>query len=367
MALLYLDGFEHYGTTNVDDTWTILEENKTPYTKIVAEGRTTTHALCFDQSRETGDNGYWQIALSKGQVGQTSGVLGFALRIENLGDRNPGQWNKLIEITDGNWQCIYVTIHVDGTMTMHAKGTVDVFDLLLAGPSTFSVEDDVWHYVELKWTIHPTAGAMHLKVDGMTIFDLTNVSTDGLSPNGDQWTTIRLGGNSAFGHKQFIDDLYLLDTTGAVNNDFLGDITVKTVFVEDDGAYSQWTPSTPGDHYVLVDEADPDDDATYVETETLNDVDTYVFADVATTDTIVGVQLSVNVRKSDQGDAAISSRVRYSSVDYDEYSNAFQEPFGLGGITEYYYVDFPWDTHPNGSSWTPTLVNDSEFGFIKTR
>lgn len=376
MACLYLDGFEHYGTDNIQDTWQLDPVNLSPYLSVSANGRTTTSSMRWDHSKATGTNGAGPaIMLSKGDYGQSEGVVGFAIRFSDLGNLGGVYYaSTILRIANGGWSCFYLGVFPDGTLFVYttAPAASPTLDVLVAGPSTFSVENDTWHYVECKWKIHATTGYITVHVDNMEIFSVTGIDTCGESPT-NAWTTLHLSAPSCDhvltdGFVQDIDDLYLLDTTGGVNDDFLGDITVKTVFVDGDGNYGDWTPSTPGDHYVLVDEADPDDETTYVETDTVNNSDTYTFADIPVTDTVLAVMLAVNARKTDEGTAGLTSRIRYSSTDYDAASNAFQEPFGLGGVSEYYYIHFPWDEHPlaGGTTWSPTLVNDSEFGFFKS-
>jgi len=121
-----------------------------------------------------------------------------------------------------------------------------------------------------------------------------------------------------------------------------------------------------GDHYVLVDEADPDDDATYVETET-STTSTLRLCGCGDHDTIVGVQLSVNVKKTIKATPPSPPRIRYRHHRLRRAVERLPGALRAGGLTEYYYVDFPWDTHPTGAAWTPHPRQRLGFGFIKTR
>jgi len=130
MALLYLDGSSTTAPRTSKTPGRFLEEAKVPFTKIVPEGRTTANALC---STSRGPGG--RLLADRALQGPGRPDLrrpGLCRPHRESWESQPGQWNKLIEIADGEWRCIYVTVHPDGTITMWEKGVVDVFDGLLA-------------------------------------------------------------------------------------------------------------------------------------------------------------------------------------------------------------------------------------------
>jgi hypothetical protein len=55
------------------------------------------------------------------------------------------------------------------------------------------------------------------------------------------------------------DDIYVYDTSGSYNNDWMGDRRVRQLLPSADTAQADWTGS-----YTDVDDSDPDDDTTYI-------------------------------------------------------------------------------------------------------
>ena len=93
----------------------------------------------------------------------------------------------------------------------------------------------------MKATINSTTGAVaiHISPGAGAILSLTNVntqSTANATTNG-----IRLAvGNGGVGY----DDLYVLNTSGSVNNSFLGESRILTSLPNADGANSGLTPNS---------------------------------------------------------------------------------------------------------------------------
>ena len=92
-----------------------------------------------------------------------------------------------------------------------------------------------WHYFEVKVVCHDTAGYYQVRIDGVTVLSGTNVDT-------------RAGADTRFvrfrmdEYYQYMDDIYICDTDGTANNDFLGQILVEAIFPNADGDNSDWTP-----------------------------------------------------------------------------------------------------------------------------
>jgi hypothetical protein len=103
-------------------------------------------------------------------------------------------------------------------------------------------------------------------------------------------------------HDLYVDDVYVCDTSGAQNNDFLGDVRVETLRPDADTAQADWTPSTGTDHYAVVDDAPGYDGADYVESDTAGHVDLWEYGDLGSTpQSIHAVQLVTAMQKTDAG------------------------------------------------------------------
>ena len=108
-------------------------------------------------------------------------------------------------------------------------------------------------------------------------------------------------------HTLRLDDVYVCDTSGSRNNDFLGDVKVVTLRPNADTAQADFTPSAGSVHYSLVAEAPDDDgDATYVESGTVGHKDLYGYQDLTGTPAaIMAVQLATVARKDDAGSRSL--------------------------------------------------------------
>jgi hypothetical protein len=150
-----------------------------------------------------------------------------------------------------------------------------------------------------------------------------------------------------------------MNTTGAVNNDFLGDVTVTALYPSGAGTTSGWTPSA-GSNYQNVDETPANDDTDYNSTATLNAKDTYAMQDCAAGADIRAVQILAAVRKGAEGPGQVKLVTRSSSTDYD---GAAQ---GIGG-TSYSYVREIRETDPaTAAAWSESGWNAVEIGLKKT-
>lgn len=102
----------------------------------------------------------------------------------------------------------------------------------------------------------------------------------------------------------YLDDVYICDKSGGVNDTFLGDIKIGCIFPRQD-VTTGWTPSTGTTHFSLVNEHVPDDDSTYVFTNSASAIDSYYFDNVSSfSGQIQGAQISFFARKNDEGSRA---------------------------------------------------------------
>lgn len=208
--------------------------------------------------------------------------------------------------------------------------------------------DGIWRHVECKY--NPATGVTTVRIDGAVV--LTGTVLAGVTI-----TNLLLGATGSVEHS--FDDLYILDTTGAVNNDFLGDVRVQTYLPSADGANTGMTPSTGTTHYTLVDEATPNT-TDYVSTATAGVRDTYQFPDLsANTGNVFGVMATSYAHKDATGLAGIANVVRTGGTNYTGTSSSLSTGWMAASQT--------WETNPaTGLPWTPAEVNSAEFGVEST-
>jgi hypothetical protein len=196
-----------------------------------------------------------------------------------------------------------------------------------------------------------------VRINGVEVLNATGLDTQYSSASLTR-ACLSLGTAGPFN----IDDLAVLDNTGSLNNDFMGDVTISAVFPNGAGNSSQWTPSA-GSNYDCANETSPNDDTDYNATSTVGNKDLYAFASAPAGADIRAVQVLAAVRKSAEGPGQVVLVTRSGGTDYD---GATQ---GIGG-TAYSYVREVLETDPGSGSplaaWTESGFNAAEFGIKKT-
>jgi hypothetical protein len=207
-----------------------------------------------------------------------------------------------------------------------------------------------WHYIEMKIRISSSVGVFQAWLDGVQVFaaDLTGLNTlDGAGAI----TSIVLGGGGALLE---VDDLYVCDTSGAANNNRLGNLTVNAIRPTSDGFHTAFTPSTGGTGFALVDET-PFANTDY-NTGVTGSKETYGFGDVNATRVVRGLQVSTQVSTETGGGSQGRPIIRIGSTDYP----LATEAVGSGSSRKHIPVDVSPAT---AAAWTGAEVKAAEFGY----
>jgi hypothetical protein len=358
MALLFMDSFDHYATADIAEKWTSITQNAS-YLTIGAYGRNGTNGLWNPNTGQT--NGITATVLG----GITEVIVGVALQIKTA---SLTLASGVIGFGTGtNWQC---GIHILPDLTIQPfcvdsagwqPGAGVQYAPAIGTPSTYALQVGVWAYLEVKMKCNATTGYCIVRVNGTEILNQTGLDT---SWDGTGLTRVGIGGNGSSHFTYYFDDLVVMDTTGSLNNAFLGDVTVSALYPNGDGASHDWllstgTPDTGVDHD-CIDEPIVNDDTDYVSTSTVNVKSTYAMQDCAAGADIRAVQILASVRKGAEGPGQIKLVTRSNSTDYD---GAAQ---GIGG-TSYAYVREVREVDPaTSAAWLEAAWNAVEIGIKKT-
>lgn len=204
-------------------------------------------------------------------------------------------------------------------------------------------------YIELRVTVDDSAGVVVVRVNGSEVINLTGQDTrNGAAA---QITEVQLWG----GIDGAFDDFYLCDTTGSVNNDFLGDVKVVTLYPNGAGDSTDFTPLS-GSNYQNVDEVLADGDTTYVESSTVSDKDLYTFENLGyTPESIYGVQTVAVARKDDAGSREMRVITKSGATTKSGSSVALGTAYGV-------VMDF-METNPDDSAaWELADINALQAG-----
>ena len=332
MSLRFIDGFDHYNSAT--QKWTALGGAAPTFSSSGTRFGVGQYI--------TGGTPY------KGLDNQATWIVGVAFRVNALGPTN-----SIILLRDAGTAQLSVYSNTSGNLVVYRGGTI----IATSTSSVLSV--DVWYYLEFKATINNTTGAYEVRLNGSTVTGLSATGVNTRQTANNYANEIMLSQGNASGNR--FDDLYVCDSSGSTNNDFLGDVRVDTIMPTADGSATDFTPSTGTDNYAMVDDATPDSDSTYVSSSTVNHTDLYTFADLQSlTGSIFGIQTVLWGRKDDAGVRSVAPAIKTGAT------TAVGDDFALAA--SYSYNLQVMETNPANSdaAWTISDVNNSEFGFRVT-
>jgi len=269
MALLFMDGFDKYGTTTGSQAAPLgimrTRWQQRQNRAFVKTGRWGDYAITV-----AWDANAW--IQTPHLTTDSTLIVGFALKIPS--SHGTGEFIQMRSATNAQNDTtggIWATIDANEAIHLYRGPT------LLGSTANSIVTENAWHYFELKVYCHDSAGTYEMRIDGVDVLSATSVDTKYGTDN--YHSVVRFNGVVSTGddYSAQIDDLYICDGTGSENNDFIGpNIRVVTLSPNADGDSSDWTTSTGNTHYTLVDE-DEQNSAEYVEDTTTNNTDLYEY------------------------------------------------------------------------------------------
>lgn len=328
MALLFLDSFDHY--TNAADKYLTGSDGA-----IVTTGR-----------HGNGFTGEARLALTPGS---SRVILGAAFKLGSA-------FNELFTISDIAGPVCTISTTNDGALQITMFG----------GPSALSAVDVVrvaqWHYLEFDLTIAISPSGANFVyalsncdayVDGAQVINTTlgdSIAVLATSTYG--WSHIDLLPNA----NVTIDDFYVLDGSGAApHNAPLGDVQIDVIRPNGAGASTGWTASGSATNWDAVNDLTPDDDTTHVSAASASLSDLYEMENIDTDDGILGAQILISARRTEEGFATLAPLLRHAGTTTALTTRALS--------TTYFYRNRDtFVTMPNGDPLTDANVNALQAG-----
>ena len=357
MALLFLDGFDHYTSFTDAPTssvkWTEQGGGGTA-TWTSTAGRVAGTALRLTRGSGTVQSVFHTLTQTPGTI-----IIGFACRTSGFGGMDIC---NLYDITAAG---IQVNIQSIGT------GQIRVY----RGPASAQLGSDsavntmllnTWHYIEVKAIIATgTGGSVGVWVDNNQVLNITGVNTQATANA--FVNRVYLGslvGSTTPGAWDY-DDFYCCDTTTGLGNSGtpLGDSRVITLMPSgnsgDNPGHDQWTQvgGTTSNFWTSVNEIPEDGDTSYVSSATVGQIENFTHAALpATITTVKAVQFNLIARKDDVGTRQIAPTQRNSTTD----STGTTSP----NLTASYIdqLSIAENSLQTGIAWTVAEINASEFG-----
>ena len=335
MALLWIDGFENYGTT----------EGVAPSpTGVMARKYTAKNENTFDieagrssgKSLQIGSSTAWLQTPSL--TTEKTLITGIAFKV--VDDTSLGSIIDFRDL-DGSGLNIYFN---NGDLQVRRNVTV------LGMTTGLNLVSGVWYFLEFKCFNDNTTGTYEVKINGATVLSDTGVDTR--ANNGyDHYDRVRLLTGSSI--LNTFDDFYILDTSGSTHNDFIGECKVVTLRPNGDSSVN-WNASTGANHYGEIDETVADDDSTYVETDTSGDKDIYDYTDTSES-TIYGAMVTSDITLT--GDKTFTLQHVCDSNANENISANLIIGQGYTSAKTIYAED-----HDAGANWNQTTINAAKFG-----
>jgi hypothetical protein len=232
--------------------------------------------------------------------------------------------------------------------------------------STTILTAGVWYYIEGHIVIHDTTGSLELRINEVveSSMSVSGIDTrNDAAANGDKCDRFYMGDGGTQ-----LDDIYINDTTGSVNNGYSGDIAVIGVAPNAAGDNTGLTRggADSGSNWGQVDEIPPNDATDYVFGTDTSSYDLYNLPAVSSIlATVQSVRLWTKAQKSGAGSASLAHVVKY---DTDASGTADTEAVGsdVALSTGWAYYAKEYDQQPDATNWSPAKVDALQVG-VKSR
>lgn len=248
-----------------------------------------------------------------------------------------------------------------------STGTLKLLDAnpTQIGSASSALSLNTWYRIEMRMNGTAGTGTIEAKIDGAAAFASGTGSTG-------SWSQFTLGHPTTGTQDGYFDDFAINDASGSDQNSYPGPSDGLIVLRPNaDTATVQWTTQSGTDHYAMVD--DPassglDGDATYVSSNTANQIDMYE-VDAWTPGAIQSAVVAArgSVKNQTATDATTAARLRIAKAaggtvsesaniipNSTSYRSTHPGVANLNGLILY--------KDPDGADWTSTTLGTANVG-----
>lgn len=233
MTALFMDGYDHYG----QGAFSQAQMLDGPYAQlgsvvcgVPSWGAARTGTNCLIGSNGNG-NGLYKV-LSEGAETDLYISFGWA---QDVFVNFP---NAMIGFSDpsGSTKCFVQPTATGAINICLANGTV------IAGTSGPVLKTQNWHFIEMN--LNTSTGAFTLRVDDTDASNAPVISVTDARLTGFSVGIVIIQYSAGSDHGSiYTDDLFIRNGSGSVNNAYLGDRRVATLFPATDTSTNNWAPS----------------------------------------------------------------------------------------------------------------------------
>lgn len=350
MALVFMDGFDCYGTNGQDISGNMVAAGWVQYGNSYSDqtsSSNTRSGLGQCMALVTNAPSTHDIRINLPALPEF--FFGFAMNLNRYDQ--PGVqmfFHGLYDNSFGTtWENFQLFVADNGAITAVSNGAV------LATSEPGVVQNYAWHYLEGHVVVDGTAGSIAISIDGSQVLSVTGVATKNpASPS----KVNQLGFYSSYGNGGeglLVDDFYVCDTTGSSLNSYLGDNIVYGVLPNGDGGTNAMTQvgGTVAGHYTSINELSPDGDTSYLTSNTPGTTELFTIPNLpAAALDVLAVQVHADARREAGGIAkiqmVISDGTNTVSGDAKSVPNTYATRSQI------------FENAPDGGAWTVAKVNE---------
>lgn len=361
MAIRWMEGFDHYGTTPnggrdamLAGPWAQFGTSTVPLVST-AQSRTSGSSLLIPANNTNQST----MNFARRLLGDSLASFGFATGVYMASLPAVNNTLGFSFQTAANSRNISFCFQSDGTIQVFVgSGAGDSGNLIGTTPQVLSAL--AWNHVEVFVSHSATVGAVEIRVNAITVLNLTGVNTSALPS-----ASVRLGNlnttvNSRVLPDCYFDDLVCWDTTGPRNNTFVGPQKVVLNKLAADTEVADWTVVGAASGTAAISEIPPNGDTSYITADMPDQVSEFTVEPLdENVVAITAVYLPAMMRQSQPG----STWVQQGMVSGSDVALGEDRP-----ITEAYtYWADVIDVDPaTGAPWTRAAYNASRRRFTKT-
>lgn len=358
MALFRIDGWDYYPTAGSVETNAIADGWYGGTSVLTAPtGRFGGQAM-GPVGLKTGANSIYEAVGNRFTTEQNVVGQAFFFGPPNGGLTVPFNFGTY-DGEGGNGYQWWIQMEEDGVIRLYIGGTSSVNkngSTLVATSHNKVHHINEWDYYELKFLIHPTAGFVELRVNTVVMISYLGRTTNTMAPllGADPgWDTLVYEWRSSY-NTTLWDDRYILDDTGVVNVDYLGNVRVNAQLTTAPGDLTDMSVFGAAANWDAVNERVLTE-TEYVFSSTMTERDLYTMDPNVTAQNILGVQVVGAHRQDDSTQLKSKLSLKTGGTIYDGVDHYLAQNY-------HYYRDM-WDLNPNtGVGWTAAELNALQAG-----
>jgi hypothetical protein len=249
----------------------------------------------------------------------------------------------------------HVWVRRNGTTGLLEAGT-GVSGLVATGSTPIPLSE--WHFIEVYVKIADSGGRIIVKLDQRNSSVDYEIDYTGDTKNGGTGVINRLyfDGDNGTAHLR-LTDFYVNDTTGTINNSWMGDMTVATLYPNGAGSSTQLNPSA-GANWQNVDDAATDGDTSYNYSSAVGVKDLYGLSDTGPeVSAVFALSVLAVARKDTAGARTARTLIKSGAVEVEGGDITLLDAYATSATSH--------DLDPDGDvEWTKAALDALEAGIL---